>query len=887
MSMQSGEIRERFLSFFERNGHLRVPSASLVPSVYDPTVLLTTAGMQPFKPYFRGEEEPPNRRLTSCQKSFRTTDIENVGLTLRHLTFFEMLGNFSVGDYFKEQAVRFALDLSTNEEYGFGLAFEDVWITVFGGDEDLGLGPDQEAIDHWRAVGVPDERIVLLGREDNFWQSGPTGPCGPCSELYLDRGAEFGPDTDRPGDDTERFLEFWNLVFMQYELQADGSLPELPTKNIDTGLGVERMASIKQGVPSVYETDLFAPLIELGEELSGGKTYGDDFATTRALRVIADHGRGATALLADGVVPSNEDRGYILRRIMRRAIQQGHVLGITEPFLVKVCARVRDILGEVYPDMKTEWATIERWARAEEEGFSRTLEQGQRLLAEVIERAKADQTSWVSAEDAFKLHDTYGFPYEMTKELLADDGLSVDDQGFEELMERAREVSRRGKSSTRATADAGGGAEVHVDHDDVLRFARDSGFRTRFVGYETTEADTVLRVAEHANGWLLAKLEESPFYPEGGGQISDSGLVESPSGRARVVDVYRVGDDQALALEPLEGEIGDGESVRAVVERDRRLATMRNHTATHLLHAALRERLGSHVRQAGSYVGPDKLRFDFTHGERLSPDELADVETLVGGWLSSNQPVRAIETTRDEAERLGAMALFGEKYGARVRMVEIENVSRELCGGTHVRTTGEIGLFHVTTETSSASNVRRIEAVTGPEAARLFQERTRMLGEIASRLKVPEQEVVKAVDRLSARVKELERKPKDGAAQVDPSELVDLALEKDGILYLVEVKSGLDPNSLRNISDTVRQRLGNAVVVLGSEVDGKPHVVATVAPAAVERGIRADELVKVAGPLMGGGGGGRDTLAQAGGRDPEKLEEAVAAARAEIERVLG
>ncbi len=884
--MRAADIRERFLSFFERNGHLRVPSASLVPSVYDPTVLLTTAGMQPFKPYFRGEEEPPSRRLTSCQKSFRTTDIENVGLTLRHLTFFEMLGNFSVGDYFKKEAVEFALDLSTNGDHGFGLDFDDIWITVFGGDEELGLGPDQEAIDHWRAVGVPDERIVLLGREDNFWQSGPTGPCGPCSELYLDRGAEFGPDTDRPGDDTERFLEFWNLVFMQYELQADGSLPELPTKNIDTGLGVERMASILQEVPSVYETDLFSPLIALGEELSGRK-YGDDFATTRALRVIADHGRGATVLLADGVVPSNEDRGYILRRIMRRAIQQGHVLGISEPFLVRVCARVRDVMKDAYPDLESEWPTIERWARAEEESFSRTLEQGQRLLRELIERAKEEQTSWVSAEDAFKLHDTFGFPYEMTKELLAEEGLSVDDQGFEELMERAREVSRRGKSSTRATADAGGGAEVHVEHDDVLRFARDAGFRTRFVGYETTEADTVLRVAERANGWLLAKLEESPFYPEGGGQISDIGLVETPSGRARVVDVYRVGDDQALALEPVEGELGAGESARAIVERDRRLATMRNHTATHLLHAALRERLGTHVRQAGSYVGPDKLRFDFTHGERLSPEELADVERRVAAWLASNHPVRAIETTRDEAERLGAMALFGEKYGDRVRMIEIEGVSRELCGGTHVAATSEIGLFHVTTETSSASNVRRIEAVTGPEATRLFQERTERLNELATRLKVPEHEVVHAVERLNARVKELERKPKGSAPKADADALAQEAEDRGGVRVLVKALPETDPSSLRDISDTIRQKLGDAVVMLGSAADGRVHLVANVAPSVVERGVKAAELVKTAAPLVGGGGGGRDTLAQAGGKDPEKLDEALQAARAEIEKVLG
>jgi alanyl-tRNA synthetase len=883
--MKAAEIRERFLSYFERKGHLRMPSASLVPSVYDPTVLLTTAGMQPFKPYFRGEEEPPSPRLTSCQKSFRTVDIENVGTTLRHLTFFEMLGNFSVGDYFKKEAVEFALDLSTNTEHGFGLDFEDIWITVFGGDEQLGLGHDEEAIEHWRAVGVPEERIVRLGVDDNFWQSGPTGPCGPCSELYLDRGPDFGPDTDRPGDDTERFLEFWNLVFMQYELQADGSLPELPTKNIDTGMGLERMSSIMQGVPSLYETDLFAPLIQLGEELSG-KRYGDDFATTRALRVVSDHGRAATVLLADGVVPSNEDRGYVLRRIMRRAIQQGHVLGIDQPFLVRVCERVRDIMRDAYPDLEREWPTIERWARAEEESFSRTLEHGERHLDEVIERAKVEQTSWVSAEDAFRLHDTYGFPYEMTKELLAEEGLSVDDQGFEELMERAREVSRRGSSRTRATADAGGGSEVHVEHDDLLRFAREAGFRTRFVGYETTEADTVLRVAEEANGWLLAKLEESPFYPEGGGQISDSGLVETPSGRARVVDVYRVGDDQALALEPLEGELGPGESVRAIVERDRRLATMRNHTATHLLHAALRERLGTHVRQAGSYVGPDKLRFDFTHGERLSPDDLAEVERLVGGWLAANHPVRAIETTRDEAERLGAMALFGEKYGERVRMVEIEGVSRELCGGTHVAATSEIGLFHVTTETSSASNVRRIEAVTGPEAARLFQERTQRLNEIAARLKVPELEVVNAVERLSARVKELEKKPKGGGPRADADALAKEAGDAGGVRVLVKALPDTDPSSLRDISDTVRQKLGDAVVMLGSATDGRVHLVANVSPSVVERGVKAADLVRAAAPVVGGGGGGRDTLAQAGGKDPDKLDEALATARAEIEKAL-
>jgi alanyl-tRNA synthetase len=877
--MTAKEIRELFLSFFEERGHVRMPSASLVPSTHDPSVLLTTAGMQPFKPYFRGEEEPPARRLTSCQKVFRTTDIENVGLTARHLTFFEMLGNFSIGDYFKQGAVEYALELSTQ---GFRLDPDKIWITVFGGDEELGLGPDEEAIECWRSVGLPDERIVQLGREDNFWQSGPTGPCGPCSELYLDRGLDFGAEGDRPGDDSERFLEFWNLVFMQYELHGDMSLTELPQKNIDTGLGLDRMAAILQNVPSVFETEHFRPLVELGEEMSG-RRYGQDFDTTRALRILADHGRGMTFLLADGVVPSNEERGYILRRIMRRAIQQGRRLGIGRELLVPLCERVIEVMGEAYAELHREHDTIVRWARAEEEHFGRTLEQGERLLKELIAEAKEAKTSWVSAEAAFKLHDTYGFPYELTKELLAEEGLSVDDQGFEELMERAREVSRQRK----ARAGAEGEPEVHVDHERVLGFARATGFRSQFVGYEATEAETVLRALESVNGWMLAKLEESPFYPEGGGQISDTGVVETPSGRAKVVDVYRLGDDQALALEQVEGELGPGEQVRAAVERPVRLATMRNHTATHLVHAALRSRLGTHVHQAGSYVGPDKLRFDFTHGERLSDDELADVENLVNEWVADNHPVRAIETTRDEAETLGAMALFGEKYGDWVRMVEVEDVSRELCGGTHVASTAEVGLFHLTTETSSAANVRRVEAVTGPAGAELFRERTEQLRQIATMLRVPEQDVVRAVERLNERVRELQRKPAERPGRERADELVAAAEEINGVRVLVDAVDGSDPKGLLELSDAVRQRLGDAAVVLGSAADGKVNLVANFAPSVVERGLNASDVVRSAAKVAGGGGGGRDTMAQAGGRDPEKLPDALATARLEIERALG
>jgi alanyl-tRNA synthetase len=870
--VKAAEIRERFLAFFEERDHLRVPSASLVPPPEDRSVLLTTAGMQPFQPYFRGQADPPHLRLGSCQKVFRTPDIEEVGTTTRHLTFFEMLGNFSFGDYFKEGAAEYAWELSTQ---GFGLDPERIWVTVFGGDPDLGLGPDDEAIGVWESIGVPGERIVQLGRADNFWQAGAFGPCGPCSELYYDRGLEFGGEDDRPGDDTERFLEFWNLVFMQLLMAEDGSLTPLPKKNIDTGLGLDRMAALLQDVPSVFETDQLRPLIELGQDLSGRSYDEDDFAVKRALRIIADHGRGMTFLLADGVVPSNEDRGYVLRRVMRRAIQQGRVLGLDEPFLPRVCLSVIDLMGYAYPELERERDTILKWAAAEDDSFRRTLAQGERLLSELVRRAKEDETSWISAEDAFRLHDTYGFPYELTKELLAPEGLAVDDQGFEELMERAREVARGGARH------AGGSG-----HERVLSFARNAGFPTRFVGYETTEADTVLGAVEHSNGQVLAKLAESPFYAEGGGQVSDSGLVETPSGRAHVDLIYRVGDDQVMVVEVKEGELAPGEPARAVVDRERRLATMANHTATHLLHAALRRLLGTHVRQAGSYVGPDKLRFDFTHGERLSAAEAGAVEELVNEWVVASLPVRAVETTRAEAERLGAMALFGEKYGDWVRMVDVEEVSRELCGGTHVASTAEIGLFHLTHETSSASNVRRIEAVTGPAGIAQFREQTEELRELAALLRVPEREVVPAVRKLTEQLKEAQKRPRGSDRELAES-LVERATETAGVRVLTEVVEVPDQKALLELSDRVKQSLGPAAVVLGTAVDGRVHLIANFAPAAVERGAKAGDVIRVAATVAGGGGGGRDTMAQAGGRDPEKLPEAVAAARVAIETALG
>ena len=872
----SAEIREAFLSFFEARDHRRVPSASLIPASYDPSVLLTTAGMQPLKPYFLGQEDPPHPRLTSCQKCFRTTDIDEVGNTARHLTFFEMLGNFSFGDYFKEGAIEHAWELSTQV---FGLDPELIWITVFEGDPELRLGPDEEAIELWRAIGVPEERIVRLPRSENFWQAGPTGPCGPCSELYMDRGPECG-DEERPGGDGERFLEFWNLVFMQYTLYEDGSLEPLPKRGIDTGLGLERMASILQDVPSVYETDHFRPLVELGERLSG-RGYSSDPVATKALRVLADHSRAATFLIADGVAPSNEDRGYILRRIMRRAIQQGRAIGLESPFLGRFADLVIEIMCPVYPELEVERNAIHQWLASEEESFGRTLEQGTRLLAEIVERAKAQGTSWIDADDAFRLHDTYGFPYDLTRELLQGEGLAVDDAGFHELMEEQRERARTG--AARATGADG-------EHEQVREFARSAGFPTRFVGYETTEIETSVGALERANGVLLTKFAESPFYAEGGGQVADSGVVESDSGSGRVQDVYRLGDDQAVAVAVERGELREGERVRLTVDRKARHATECNHTATHLLHAALRQLLGTHVRQAGSAVRPDKLRFDFTHGKPLGPEELRAIEDQVNDWILESHPVRAIHTTRKRAEELGAMALFGEKYGDEVRVIEVEDVSRELCGGTHVSSTSEIGVFKILHEGSSAANVRRIEAVTGPAGVRLLREHDDALSAIAARLRTRPEDAVRAVESQLERAAVLEQQVKSGGAgrvQELAAELGGDAAELGGVRVVTAACDVPGADELLELADRLKSSLNDAAIVLGSTGNGRPVLVASFTPAAVERGLSAAAVVKEAARVMGGGGGGRDTMAQAGGRHPEKLDEALQTARRAIEAKLG
>ncbi len=879
--MTSDEIRRTFTSFYEERGHLRLPGASLIPADLDPSALFTVAGMHPLKAYFAGVETPPRSRLTTCQPTFRTGDIENIGMTARHLTFFEMLGNFSFGDYFKREAIRFAWDLSRE---GFGLNEDDIWVTVFGGDDELGIGPDQEAIELWLEVGVPRERIVECPRSENFWQAGPLGPCGPCSELYLDLGVDRGQADDLPGGENERFLEYWNLVFMQFDQNPVNTLTPLPAQNIDTGLGLNRMAAILQGKETVFETDQFAPLIALGEELSGAR-YGSGFATDRALRILADHGRAMTFLIADGVVPSNEERGYVLRRIMRRAILQGRqTLGLDPGFLLRYQELVTELMGGEYRQLSEQRDSVTKWLTSEEESFGRTLEQGSRLLDTLIAQAKSDGDEGISAADAFLLHDTHGFPFDLTLELVTEHGLGVDEAGFEGLMDDQRQ---------RARASAGRGLGAAAFREEAQAFASGAGFETSFEGYATTHLETTVGAVTHDDGRVLIKLLESPFYATGGGQVSDAGLIECADGDCVVAvqEVLRVGSDQVIAVTPQRGELREGERVFATVDWAARHATECNHTATHLLHAALRQRLGGHVRQAGSYVGPDKLRFDFTHAAALSPAELRDVEDQINAWIVGAYPVRALTTTLDEARAMGAMALFGEKYGEIVRMVEVGDgtFSRELCGGTHVRSTAEIGLLTITSETSSAANVRRIEAVTGPVAVSTIREHGHALGEAARTLRVTPTGVPMAVIELRDRVKELERTLKAGGGAgggVDLAALARAATDVHGASVLVTTVTGVGGQELLDLADKLRAQLGDAAVVLGVAGDQKVDLVASVAPALVERGVRAGEIVKIAAAAVGGGGGGRDNAARAGGRDVERLPDAIEAARAVIVAAL-
>ena len=844
----TAELREGFLAFFESKGHLRRPSASLVPATYDPSVLLTTAGMQPLKPYFLGQAEPPARLLTTAQKCFRTTDIDEVGLTARHLTFFEMLGNFSVGEYFKDGAADLAWEFATEHMV---LDRERLWPTVFAGDPELGLGEDEAAVAAWERIGIPPERITRLPRSENFWQAGPTGPCGPCSELNYDRGPEHGCDRSdcAPGCECDRFLELWNLVFMEFDLAEDGTLTPLPSQNIDTGMGLERGAAILQNVHSVYETDGFRQIMDWVAEETGTR-YGESEVATKAHRVLADHGRAMTFLVADGVTPSNEGRGYVLRRVIRRSVVHGRDLGL-ESFLPRLAGVVGEQMGGVYPELVEQGETIARVLAAEEERFGETLARGLKLFDEAAAKGA------ISGADAFALQATYGFPVEMTSELARERGLAVDLDGFGRLMAEHREVSR-------------GRAADGVGAERAAEFARAAGFETEFVGYEKLDVLTQIGALEELEGGLfLAKLRESPFYPEGGGQVSDQGWIETDGARAELVAAYRFGEDQALLFE---GEgFAAGDRARAVVPWKIRFPTMANHTATHLLHKALQEVLGDHVRQAGSAVRPDKLRFDFTHPQALTGEERERIEEIVNERVFENRPVRGFLTPIDEARELGAMMLFGEKYGDIVRVVEVDGFSRELCGGTHVRSTAEIGPFAILSEGSVGSGVRRIEAVTSGEAFALLRGHATEAEELRAEL-----------ERVR---KEARQKPAGVAAGPD---VVDERRSKAGDVEVIVMElSDSTPDALLELSDSLRQKHAPAAVVLGTSDDGRVHLVVSLDRSLEERGLDAVQVVRRAAALVGGGGGGRPTMARAGGKQPEKLGQALAEAERALLEALG
>ncbi len=846
----AGELRKAFTGYFEARGHTVVPSASLVPQ--DPSVLFTIAGMVPFKPYFVGDEVAPYKRATSVQKCFRTVDIEIVGSTERHCTFFEMLGNFSFGDYFKDEAIPFAWELVTDE---LGIAADRLWVTVHESDD--------EAEEIWRdAVGVPSDRIQRMG-EDNFWRMGAIGPCGPCAEIYFDRGAEHGADGGPKHGGQERFVEIWNLVFMQFNQETDGSLTPLPRPSIDTGAGLERILPIVQRAPSIFHTDVFAPVIEAAETVTK-RHYGADAKTDVSLRILADHARAMTFLVADGVLPSNEGRGHVLRRVIRRAVRQAFKLGVDSLVCPPLVATVIDTFGETYPALRLEHDLVVDLVTREEEQFRRTLAAGSVLLDEVL----ASGAGTVSGATAFKLHDTYGFPVELTAEIAAENGMGVDLDGYAAGMAAQQE---RARSAARSRAPEGG--------DEAFRTIAQERGPTEFTGYQELESSaTVLAVVgPRDDGTCEVVLDRTPFYAESGGQVGDTGTLRAPSMLATVLDTTSVAGGVIRHVARIDGDLGEGDVVTATVDGARRDALRRNHTGTHLFHWALRQVLGPHVRQQGSLVAPDRLRFDFSHYGAMSDEEIAKVEDLVNARVLANEPVRAYETTRVHAEEAGAIAFFDEKYGDVVRVVEAGRDSVELCGGTHVGSLGMIGPVVVVSESSIGSNTRRIEALTGTGALLHMREADRLVKESADILHASPTELPGAIEKLLGERRAAESALKS-ARQAELARAVDdVARTADGKGHVVARRDGLSPDELRALATALRGRTGvHAVVLAGSPDGARVSLVA-----AMERGSGPGAAAVIAeiAALVGGGGGGSPELAMAGGRDGARIDEALERAR--------
>ncbi len=875
MKNSTQELRQAFIRYFEQHGHQAVPSSALIPQA-DPTLLFTNAGMNQFKRVFLGEETRAYKRAVTVQKCLRAggkhNDLENVGYTRRHHTFFEMLGNFSFGDYFKEEAILFGWEFLTKT---VGLDKDRMWVTVFRDDD--------EADQLWKKLGVSPSRIMRCGEQDNFWQMGDTGPCGPCSELHFDQGPSV-PGDDRPNGEGDRVIEIWTLVFMQFNRDASGALHPLPKPSIDTGMGLERLAAVAQGVYSNYDSDVFTPLLSAVAARAGGQ-YGAKDLTDRSMRVVADHLRAITFLMADGVLPSNEGRGYVLRRILRRAARHGRLLGIVEPFLHELTGSVVTQMGPVYSEVRGAAATIAEATRGEEERFIATLEQGLPILNELIAKARAAGSKVLTGPDVFKLYDTYGFPMDLMSEACREQEMTLDEAGFDQAIEEQRNRARKT-----------GGFEQETARPAIAELAGRLE-ATKFVGYDQLESESFVQailkgdrlVKEAAEGdEVELVLEVTPFYAEGGGQVGDQGLLMGQDGQVEIKETTRPVPTVILHKGTVtKGRIREGEQLRVTVNASTRQDAQRNHTATHLLHAALRDLLGPHVKQYGSLVGPNRLRFDFAHFRPLSTRDIDEIETVVNNEVRRNEKVTTEVLSIQDAVAKGALAFFGDKYGEQVRVVTVESFSKELCGGTHCRQTGDIGLFRIESETGVAAGVRRIEAQTGRGAFAQMKKLETDIRELSDLLKVGRSELVPKTRKVLTQLKDKERELEElKLKMVSGSSVEASARTIAGVSVHVQRTDGLDVNGMRALADQLRDKLKSGVVALGAANDGKVSLLVIVTKDLIAK-LKAGDLIKEMAVEVGGTGGGRPEMAQAGGKDPAGLDTALEKVFGLVEQTLG
>ncbi len=865
------ELREKFLSFFESKGHIRLPSFSLIPN-NDKSLLLINSGMAPMKKFFTGEEIPPRNRVCTCQKCIRTPDLDRVGHTARHGTYFEMLGNFSFGDYFKEEAIPFAWEFLTGT---LEIPADLLWPSVYEADD--------EAYAIWKdKIGVPEEHIVKLGKADNFWEHG-TGPCGPCSEIYFDRGIKYGcgsPDC-KPGCDCDRFMEIWNNVFSQFNNDGNGNYTELIQKNIDTGMGLERLACVMQGVDNLFEVDTVRRILDTVCSIAG-KKYGDNAENDISIRVVTDHIRSATFMICDGVIPSNEGRGYVLRRILRRAARHGKLLGINEKFLVSLAEIVIDQNKDAYPELVGKTDYILKVVLIEEERFNATIDSGLSILSSIIEKVKAEGKDTVSGEDAFKLYDTFGFPVDLTREICEEGGLKIDEESFTRLMKEQKERARAARGNISGWADSG--AELLAGLE-----------KTDFLGYEKNECEAKVsaiivdgeRVDAVSEGECSIIFDSTVFYGEGGGQVGDTGLI-SGKASATVVDTKKTDGIFIHEVKVDSGIISLGDTLTLTIDKTRRTAIRRNHSACHLLQSALRKVLGSHVEQAGSYVDENRLRFDFSHLAPMTKEEIAAVEKIVNENILLAEGCATTVTSPDEARKMGAMALFGEKYGDSVRVVAIGSSSLELCGGTHVSSTGEIGLFKVISESSVAAGVRRIEATTGLGVLALLSDKESLIVETARELKSQDiNAIAKKAASLQAEIKETKRELESANARL--SEMKSKAMldsvKEIGSFKVLTAKVESRPDEARGLCDSFKSKFADGIIVLAAVKDGKLNFVAAAGSDAVKAGAHAGNILKEISAVCGGKGGGRPDSAMSGGKDIDKVGDALALAEEIISKI--